>query len=105
MIFMGFKSILFNQNDFLEGKVEKPSYFRDLNLDQIISSIIASKKEYNLSPFFYSPLEDLGLIKYRTDVLKNLTDQSGLFDAIESFAKEMSSVRKALTFIDKLGYT
>jgi hypothetical protein len=50
---MTFNSILFEGSDDGGGGVrsEAPSYFVDLNLDQLIESITADWKEYDLTPF------------------------------------------------------
>ena len=53
---MTFQSILFKQPGNFINK--EPDYFIDLNLNQIIDSITAGKDEYNLKPFFYTPLND-----------------------------------------------
>ena len=44
---------------------EGPAFFRDLNLDQIVASIIFGKQEYNLAPFFNRPLKTVEAIEYR----------------------------------------
>lgn len=54
---MTFHSILFKHAEGIMRKEmqrsEAPTFFSDLNLDQIIEIITASKEEYNLKPFFY----------------------------------------------------
>ena len=58
---MTFNSILFEGSDDGGGGVrsEAPSYFVDLNLDQLIESITADWKEYDLTPLYYGQLADL----------------------------------------------
>ena len=55
---MTFQSILFNKDEIRQETAEQPSFFTDLNLDQVIDAITAKKQEYNLKPYFYSPLRD-----------------------------------------------
>ena len=53
-----FRSILFDESGIgtdIDGR-EAPEFFPDLNLDQIVASITAGRDEYDLKPFFYSPL-------------------------------------------------
>jgi DNA mismatch repair protein MutS len=87
-----------------EGSVEAsaaPAFFRDLNLDQIVASIIIGKQEYNLAPFFYRPLRTVAAIEYRQAVTRDLQDQ-GRSDAINEFAAGMRAVREhvALDAVD-----
>lgn len=67
-----FQSLLFeNANGSeIEGTLEAPEFFTNLNLDQIIDNITAGKKEYNLKPLFYTSLHDIDTIKYRQEVAK-----------------------------------
>ena len=53
-----FHSILFAevQNHSDEGSQGAPDYFSDLNLDQIVDSIMAGREEYDLKSFFHLPL-------------------------------------------------
>jgi len=102
---MTYNSILFEkpENNINEETLEVPSFFGDLNLDQIIETITQSKKEYNLKPFFYTPLKDLNTILYRQAIMQDLEDKT-LYEAINSFARKMSIMRNHLAYADKLFY-
>jgi DNA mismatch repair protein MutS len=78
-----------------------PSFFRDLNLDQIVAAITTGREEYNLRPFFYAPLTDVDAIGYRHEVMRDL-EQIELFENIKAFARGMRSVRDYLAQAEKL---
>lgn len=102
---MRFLSILFDASG-LSPRVdgcEAPDFFADLNLDQIVASITAGRDEYDLKPFFYTPLNHVETIRYRHDVLRDLENRT-LFGHIGSFAQKMRSMRDHLGQADKLYY-
>jgi len=82
---------------------EPPAYFADLNLDQIVASITAGKREYNLAPFFHVPLRSREAIEYRQGVMRDL-EHKAHFDAITGFADTMRSVREHLGQAGKMHY-
>jgi DNA mismatch repair protein MutS len=102
---LNFHSILFEGSDqrTREEPVEEPDFFRDLNLDQIVNAITASREEYNLKPFFYTRLTDLSEIAYRHEVMRDL-EQDVLFERIKSFSSRIRSVREHLATTAKLSY-
>ncbi|MGD0275171.1 MAG: DNA mismatch repair protein MutS [Syntrophales bacterium] len=102
---MTFHSILFkNTEDSIKKEtLEAPVFFVDLNLDQIIAAITASRKEYNLNPFFYTSLNDIDTIKYRHEIFQDLENKT-LFEGIKSFAQKMHTMHMHLTLVDKLDY-
>ena len=103
---MTFQSILFNRTENTNGKelkTEVPSFFRDLNLDQIVSSITSGKEEYNLKPFFYSSLNDINTILYRQEIMLDIENKD-LLTCLETFASSMQQMRQQLALIKKLYY-
>ena len=102
---MTFHSILFNQTEDSKNKetVAQPDFFGDLNLDQIINAILAGKEEYNLKPFFFTSLNNIDLINYRQDIMRDLEDET-LLENIKKFIGSMMAMRRDLAFIDKLSY-
>ncbi len=101
----GFKSILFDRYKYSEEKSKLHScVYKDLNLDQIISTIISSKKEYELDSFFYTPLKDIELIFYRQEVMKDLEKKS-IFKAIKEFELNFRMVRESLENSNKLNHS
>jgi len=82
---------------------EAPAFFRDLNLDQIVASIITGKQEYNLAPFFHRPLRRVEAVEYRQEVMRDLEDPSR-FDAINEFANGQRSVRDHVGQAAKMHY-
>ena len=52
-----FNSILFDWPTSIDvDKPEEPACFGDLHLDQVLASMVAGREEYDLKPFFYTPL-------------------------------------------------
>jgi DNA mismatch repair protein MutS len=91
-----FHSMLFpsaeSEADTLTLNEERRELLTDLNLDQIISSVIAGRDEYELRPIFLSPLKHIDAIKYRHDVMRDLSDASVL-GCVYAFSKQMRQVR------------
>ena len=71
---------------------EPPTYFADLNLDQIIASITAGKRKPDSLATFYEPLKSSEAIEYRQGVMRDL-ESDAHYDAVTRFANTMRSVR------------
>jgi DNA mismatch repair protein MutS len=100
-----FQSILFAKSED-GGKhetPEPPDFFRDLNLDQVVDGIAASKTDYNLKPFFHTPLRNIDAIEYRHEVFRDLEDP-GLLQSIRSFARRLRDMREYLATSAKVHY-
>jgi len=83
------ESILFRDDIEYELKVEPAlDTFKDLNLDIVVDTITSSRKEYDLQPFFYTPLKDKATILYRHSVMQDL-EGSELFNKIKSFTQSI----------------
>jgi len=100
---MAFCSILFDHKSIQRETAEPPAFFTDLNLDQVIDAITARKQEYDLKPFFYTPLRDVETIRYRQEVMQDLEDAT-LMTAIKAFAEKMTIVRRYLAMVEKLDF-
>jgi len=100
---MIFHSILFDKDVIQKETAEQPAFFTDLNLDQVIDAITAGKPEYNLKPFFHTPLRDVGTIQYRHEIMRDLEDAT-LMEHIKIFAEKMIIVRRYLGLAGKLDY-
>lgn len=100
-----FTSILFERSEdrISDDAIAAPAFFGDLNCDQIVNAIIASRDEYDLKPFFHDCLHRIGAIKYRHEVLRDL-ENAALYQHIDCFAKAMREIRAHLTRVQKLHY-
>jgi len=91
---MSFHSILFDETS-AAVEHDQPSYFTDLNLDQVVTAIAAGRGEYNLAPFFYTRLRTVSAIAYRQEVMRDLQDDA-LSACIATFARQMKAMREHL---------
>jgi DNA mismatch repair protein MutS len=100
-----FESILFEQpgEDPDPGRPGEPGFFADLNLDQVLRSMTGGREQYDLSPFFCSPLRDVDAVAYRHEVLRDL-DKREVLDAVSRFAEAMHEMREHLTQVRNLHY-
>ena len=100
-----FHSILFDGP--AHGKVvlerDEPAFFGDLNLDQVLAAITRGRQEYDLGPFFYTPLRSVEAIAYRHAILRDLEDKA-LSGPIGAFATKMRAMRDHLAQVAKLHY-
>lgn len=102
---MPFASILFARpEDGIRAQRQKaPPFFADLHLDQIVDAITAGKEEYDLKPFFFTPLGDVDAIQYRHEVMRDL-ENPALLQALQAFGDQMRSMRAHLAQANKLHY-
>lgn len=74
-----------------------------MNIDYIVTTVVAGRDEYNLRPFFSIMLSDLSQIAYRHEVFKDLEGKK-LRQSIANFAKGMHMMREHLAQSEKLHY-
>ena len=67
-------SILFDNadGDVMRYELAQPSCFVDLNLDQVVATMTRGREEYDLKPFFHTPLHDMAGVRYRQEVMQEL---------------------------------
>jgi DNA mismatch repair protein MutS len=97
-----FVSILF-EDDTVVGDVAEPPFFRDLNLDQVVATVVSGRDEYGLAPFFHAPLRSVASVEYRHDVCRDL-EQDAVRAAVRVFAGEMQRTRRFLGLAAKQHY-
>ena len=97
---MTFQSILW-ADGVSEENFDAPDSFGDLNLDRIVDAVTAGRQEYNLKPFFYSPLRNIDLIKYRQEVMRDLEDED-LRNIIKTFSEMMRTMRTYVSLSNNL---
>ena len=73
-------------------RVPPPDFFKDLQLDQVVASIVAGREEYALETYFHVPLLDVAEIEYRHEVFRDLHD-ARILDCLKAFAGEMRLMR------------
>ena len=96
---MMFYSVLFptEESARLPRRKQAPESFRDLNLDRIIRRALQDRQE-ELEEFYYTPLRDPAVIRYRHEVMKDLQD-APTRSAIENLVGQISFLR---AFMDGL---
>lgn len=92
---MIFKSILSEGTDDCaeSERDEAPTFFGDLNLNQLIDRITAEFKEYGIAPLYYSGPKDVDTISYRQQVVRDLENKA-LLQAIKTFSAQMRAMRE-----------
>jgi DNA mismatch repair protein MutS len=98
-----FASVLFRDGTPDLRAVEEPSSFRDLNLDQVVEAVVAGREEYELVPFFRTPLGSVDEIEYRHEVFGDL-EVGGLHEALRGFGERMHRVRSFLALARRQRY-
>jgi len=99
-----FHSILFERPEQRAGRdLTDPDFFVDLNLDQVLESMIAGRERYELKPLFYAPLHEVAAVRYRHEVLRDL-EEPEVLAAITKFADAMERMRERLERMEKLHY-
>jgi DNA mismatch repair protein MutS len=99
---MAFYSILFDgpSADAQATSPDEPDSFSDLNLDQVVAAIVAGREEYGLRTFFHAPLHDPEAVRYRQEVMRDLTPERAKA-AIKAFARGMQLARHHLAGMER----
>jgi DNA mismatch repair protein MutS len=101
----GFQSILFEhpESGADADRLNEPDFFADLNLDQVLESMVAGREQYKLKPFFFAPLHQVAAVRYRHEVLRDL-EKADVLESVSRFAESMQSMRQHLAQTEKLHY-
>ena len=86
-----------------DGPVERgePAYFGDLNLNQVLASMLAAGEQAELAPFFCEPLHDAQAVRYRHEILRDL-EREDVSRGVAAFTARMAEVRTLLGRVAKL---
>jgi DNA mismatch repair protein MutS len=98
-----FLSILFPDGTPELGAVAEPLFFRDLNLDQVVEAAAQGREEYDLVPFYWTPLASVESVEYRHEIFRDL-DGPAVRDAVREFGERMHRVRAFLMLARKQHY-
>lgn len=100
-----FRSILFPPGSEHEraDRHEQPACFVDLNLDQVVTALIANQDEDVLRPISYTTYRNDDIICYRQAVFADL-ECAEVFQAFPVFCETMRTVRANLNYADKISY-
>jgi DNA mismatch repair ATPase MutS len=100
-----FQSILFERPEDRPQREarEAPTFFADLNCDQVVAAITSGKEEYDLKPFFHHCLRRVDAIKHRHEVMQDL-ESSDLFEHVTAFAQKMHAMRVHVAMAEKCYY-
>lgn len=98
-----FRTILFPAGLDQERReqTEQPACFVDLNLDQVVSNIVAGRNEAVLRPLFYSTYRNEQIIHHRQAVFRDL-DRPDVFCLFPPFCDDMKRVRGDLDYAGKI---
>jgi DNA mismatch repair protein MutS len=97
-----FGGLLFENAPATDGGGEDRSSAPDLNLDQVVNSIVQGVEEPEfLSSLFYRPLHDVDSVRYRQEVFQDLEDR-GLFRSLAGFSNRLRRVRAHLHQLEKM---
>lgn len=81
----------------------EPPFFGDLNLDQVVDSMTKGRAEYDLVPFFCTPVTDVETVGYRQAVFRDL-ERARLRAVVDTFARTMQQMRAHLGVAAKVYY-
>ena len=93
-------SVLFRDPTRAQEARAAPTFFSDLNLDQVVASITAAWKDYDLEPFFHVPLQDPDDVVYRQEVMRDIV-QADVHAAVVAFSTTMHDMRVQRRVSDK----
>lgn len=92
---MNFISILFatlDENRKHKINTRQPEHVVDLNLDKVVTAIVKGREEYDISPFFYTPLEYPDDIYYRQGVIQDVA-KDDIYNALGEYSTTMQKIR------------
>lgn len=90
-------SVLFETDprDTVDTTASRPDCFGDLNLGQLVASVLKGRERYDLSGYFHLPLASIESVTYRQAIFRDLEDQR-IAARIVEFSHHMESVRNQL---------
>lgn len=73
-------------------RTHEPVCFVDLNLDKVVHAITDGREEYDIMPFFYTPLKYQEDIYYRQEIIQDVANNN-LYNALIEYSSCMQKIR------------
>ncbi|WP_322014146.1 MutS-related protein [Paraburkholderia sp. J12] len=80
---------------------EQPACFNDLNLDQVITAVVARGDEAILRPYFYSRYAHEDVVRYRLAIFRDI-ERPDVFALMTSFSEDLRRVRLDIEYAAKI---
>ncbi|MDA8436082.1 MAG: hypothetical protein M0Z98_08865 [Actinomycetales bacterium] len=93
-------SVLFGVAEAVGVARPAPPGLADLNLDDVISALAASRPEYDIEAQYLSPLPDRAAVEYRHDVFRDL-ERPEVEAAVRAFSDRVEAVRRRVQSASK----
>ncbi|WP_018179406.1 MutS-related protein [Jongsikchunia kroppenstedtii] len=90
-------SILFGDPERAVVRTAEPDYFHDLRLDAVVDAVVGDDDQFDIRPWFYTPVDNPADVSLRQSVYCELDSNATIRSAFVRFGAGMQTIRTLLS--------